>query len=46
MQRSQPINVYLVCNARYHDTNFARHELLKLLAEVGGGEFRRIGGAP
>ena len=27
------IDVYLVCNARYHDTNFARLELLKLLAE-------------
>jgi len=29
----QRIDVYLVCNARYHDTNFARLELLKLLAE-------------
>jgi len=28
-----PYQVYLVCNARYHDTNFARLELLKLLAE-------------
>ncbi|MBT4519868.1 MAG: ThuA domain-containing protein [Halieaceae bacterium] len=27
------MKVYLVCNARYHDTNFARLELLKLLAE-------------
>ena len=27
------IDVYLVVNARYHDTNFARLELLKLLAE-------------
>ena len=27
------IDVYLVCNAKYHDTNFARLELLKLLAE-------------
>ena len=26
-------NVYLVVNAKYHDTNFARLELLKLLAE-------------
>jgi len=26
-------NVYLVCNAKYHDTNFARLELLKLLGE-------------
>ncbi len=25
--------VYLVCNARYHDTNYARLELLKLLGE-------------
>jgi|TARA_B110000438_G_C15800624_1_gene644989 type 1 glutamine amidotransferase len=33
MQRTHPINVYLVCNARYHDTNFARLELLKVLAE-------------
>ncbi len=33
MQQSHPINVYLVCNARYHDTDFARLELLKLLAE-------------
>ena len=33
MQQSLPIKVYLVCNARYHDTNFARLELLKLLAE-------------
>ncbi len=27
------IDVYLICNAKYHDTNFARLELLKLLAE-------------
>ena len=27
------IDVYLVVNARYHDTNFARLELLRLLAE-------------
>ena len=27
------IDVYLVCNAKYHDTNFARLELLKLLSE-------------
>ncbi len=33
-QSSDPrIDVYLVCNAKYHDTNFARLELLKLLAE-------------
>jgi type 1 glutamine amidotransferase len=30
---NQKIDVYLVCNAKYHDTNFARLELLKLLAE-------------
>lgn len=30
---SERIDVYLVCNAKYHDTNFARLELLKLLAE-------------
>lgn len=33
MQQNLPIDVYLVCNARFHDTNFARLELLKLLAE-------------
>lgn len=33
MANDQKIDVYLVCNARYHDTNFARLELLKLLAE-------------
>ena len=33
MESDQQIDVYLVCNARYHDTNFARLELLKLLAE-------------
>ena len=33
MSDNQKIDVYLVCNARYHDTNFARLELLKLLAE-------------
>lgn len=33
MNPAYPINVYLVCNARFHDTNFARLELLKLLAE-------------
>ena len=27
------LDVYLVVNARYHDTNFARLELLKLLGE-------------
>lgn len=33
MSTTQKIDVYLVCNAKYHDTNFARLELLKLLAE-------------
>ena len=33
MGSDQQINVYLVCNARYHDNNFARLELLKRLAE-------------
>ena len=33
MNKDQKIDVYLVCNAKYHDTNFARLELLKLLAE-------------
>ena len=33
MSKDELINVHLVCNARYHDTNFARLELLKLLAE-------------
>ncbi|HEY5646137.1 MAG TPA: ThuA domain-containing protein [Pseudomonadales bacterium] len=33
MAENERLDVYLVCNARYHDTNFARLELLKLLAE-------------
>ncbi len=33
MSTDQRIDVYLVCNAKYHDTNFARLELLKLFAE-------------
>lgn len=33
MESDQKADVYLVCNAKYHDTNFARLELLKLLAE-------------
>lgn len=33
MPVNEPIHVYLVCNARYHDTDFARVELLKLLGE-------------
>jgi type 1 glutamine amidotransferase len=30
---ADPIHAYLVANARYHDTDFARLEILKLLAE-------------
>ena len=30
---SAPVHAYLVANARYHDTDFARLELLKLLGE-------------
>lgn len=33
MEKNKKVDVYLVCNARFHDTNFARLELLKLLAE-------------
>ncbi len=33
MSGNDRIDVYLVVNAKYHDTNFARLELLKLLAE-------------
>ena len=33
MEKDQLVDVYLVCNAKYHDTNFARLELLKLLGE-------------
>ncbi len=33
MEKDKKIDVYLVVNAKYHDTNFARLELLKLLAE-------------
>lgn len=33
MSNDKRIDVYLICNARYHDTDFARLELLKLLAE-------------
>ncbi len=33
MTTNNRIDVYLICNARFHDTNFARLELLKLLAE-------------
>src|SRR5215475_4641825 len=33
MAENRRINVYLICNAKFHDTNFARLELLKLLAE-------------
>jgi type 1 glutamine amidotransferase len=30
---AEPINAYLVANARFHDTDYARLELLKLFAE-------------
>lgn len=33
MAANEKTDVYLVCNARFHDTNFARLEILKLLAE-------------
>ena len=33
MESDRQIDVYLVVNAKYHDPNFARLELLKLLAE-------------
>jgi type 1 glutamine amidotransferase len=33
---SQPTTAYLVANARFHDTDFARLEVLKLLAEHPG----------
>ena len=33
MAETSRIDVYVICNAKYHDTNFARLELLKLLAE-------------
>ena len=29
----KPYHVHLICNAKYHDSDFARLELLKLLAE-------------
>ena len=31
---SEPIRAYLVANARFHDTDFARLRLLQLLAEI------------
>ena len=33
MSDATRIDVYLICNAKYHDTSFARLELLTLLAE-------------
>ena len=33
MDSDQQIDVYVVCNAQYHDTNFAKLELSKLLGE-------------
>ena len=35
---TEPVSAYLVANARYHDTDFARLELLKP-REFGGGQF-------
>ena len=29
----KPYHVHLICNAKYHDSDFARVELLKLLYE-------------
>ena len=29
----KPYSVHLICNAKYHDSDFARLEILKLLAE-------------
>jgi len=34
MVSNQKIDVHLICNAKFHDTNFSRLELLKLLAEL------------
>ena len=31
---SRPTKAYLLANARFHDTDFARLELLKLLSEL------------
>lgn len=31
----QRIDIYFICKAKYHDTDFARLEILKLLAELG-----------
>ena len=33
MSEHQPVNVYMVAAGQYHDIDFARLELLKLLAE-------------
>ena len=32
----KPYHVHLICNAKYHDSDFARVELLKLLYEHDG----------
>ena len=34
MDKTTPLNAYLVCGGRYHDIDFARMELLKLLGET------------
>tara|TARA_B110000495_G_C22418519_1_gene265122 strand:- start:31 stop:396 length:366 start_codon:yes stop_codon:yes gene_type:complete len=33
MTRIKPHHVHLICNAKYHDTDFARAELVKLFSE-------------
>ena len=46
MTGNQRIDVYLICNAKFHDTNFARLELLKLLAEHADVIVRVAGDLP
>ena len=33
MVKIKPHHVHLICNAKYHDTDFARTELVKLFSE-------------
>ena len=33
MAKIKPNHVHLICNAKYHDTDFARSELVKLFSE-------------
>ena len=33
MVRIKPHHVHLICNAKYHDTDFARSELINLFSE-------------